>query len=75
MGWAIKNKNDQNFTIEMACCFLIHSYVCVVAILPLKYSPGVQRGAIDQGDNSSNSFDKGGVTELEQILKQKTFTR
>jgi hypothetical protein len=39
------------------------------------YSPGVQRGAIDQGDNSSNSFDKGGVTELEQILKQKTFTR
>ncbi|KAL4599371.1 hypothetical protein ACB092_11G121900 [Castanea dentata] len=38
-------------------------------------SPGVQQGAIDRVDNSSSSSDKGGLTELEQILKQKTFTR
>ncbi|KAL0008191.1 hypothetical protein SO802_009693 [Lithocarpus litseifolius] len=38
-------------------------------------SPGVQRGAIDRVDKSSSSSDKGGLTELEQILKQKTFTR
>ncbi|KAF3968203.1 hypothetical protein CMV_007883 [Castanea mollissima] len=38
-------------------------------------SPGVQQGAIDRVDNSSSSSDKGGFTELEQILKQKTFTR
>lgn len=60
----------------MVCCFLIHFlFVCVVANLPAKDSPGVQRGAIDLVDKSSSSSDKGGLTELEQILKQKTFTR
>lgn len=38
-------------------------------------SPGVQRGDIDRVDKSSSSSEKGGLTELEQILKQKTFTR
>lgn len=38
-------------------------------------SPGVQQGAIDRGDKSSSSSDRGGLTELEKILKQKTFSR
>ncbi|XP_059444221.1 nuclear pore complex protein NUP1 isoform X2 [Corylus avellana] len=38
-------------------------------------SSGRQQGAIDRGDNSHSCSDKGGVTELEQLLKQKSFTR
>lgn len=45
------------------------------ANLPVKDSSGLQQGAIDRGDNSRGCSDKGGVTELEQLLKQKTFTR
>jgi hypothetical protein len=45
------------------------------ANLPAKDSSGLQQGAIDRGDNSRSCSDKGGVTELEQLLKQKTFTR
>lgn len=45
------------------------------AILSAKDSSGWQQGAIDQGDNSRSCSDKGGVTELEQLLKQKSFTR
>jgi hypothetical protein len=45
------------------------------ANLPAKDSSGLQPGSIDRGDNSRSCSDKGGVTELEQLLKQKTFTR
>ncbi|KAG7946371.1 hypothetical protein I3843_14G037400 [Carya illinoinensis] len=38
-------------------------------------SSGVQHGVIDRGDKSMGSSDRGGLTELEKILKQKTFTR
>ncbi|KAG7948974.1 hypothetical protein I3843_13G037000 [Carya illinoinensis] len=38
-------------------------------------SPGMQQKATDRGDKPSSSSDRGGLTELEQILKQKTFTR
>ncbi|XP_040993696.1 nuclear pore complex protein NUP1-like isoform X2 [Juglans microcarpa x Juglans regia] len=37
-------------------------------------SSGVQHGVIDRGDKSTSS-DRGGLIELEKILKQKTFTR
>lgn len=55
--------------------FLFIFFVCVVANLPAKDSPGVQQGAIDRVDNSGSCSDRGGLMELEQILKQKTFTR
>ncbi|KAG6680482.1 hypothetical protein I3842_13G045400 [Carya illinoinensis] len=38
-------------------------------------SAGMQQKATDRGDKPSSSSDRGGLTELEQILKQKTFTR
>lgn len=34
-----------------------------------------RRGAVDQSDAPSKSSNGGGMNELEQILKQKTFTR
>lgn len=45
------------------------------ANLHVKDSSGVQHGVIDRGDKSTSSSDRGGLTELEKILKQKTFTR
>lgn len=41
----------------------------------VKDSPGMQQKAIDRGDKLSSSSDRGSLTELELILKQKTFTR
>ncbi|XP_062091704.1 nuclear pore complex protein NUP1 isoform X2 [Humulus lupulus] len=38
-------------------------------------SSGAQKGAIDQSNGPSTSFSGGELTELEQILQQKTFTR
>ncbi|KAF4354057.1 hypothetical protein F8388_002457 [Cannabis sativa] len=38
-------------------------------------SSGAQKGAIDQSDGPSNNSSREELTELEQILQQKTFTR
>ncbi|KAG8645363.1 nuclear pore complex protein NUP1 isoform X3 [Manihot esculenta] len=40
-----------------------------------KDPPGIRGSATNEIDNPDNSFDKGGLTKLELILKQKTFTR
>jgi hypothetical protein len=62
--------------LESIVCCVYKFYISVLfTILPAKDSSGRQQGAIDQGDNSRSCFDKGGVTELEQLLKQKSFTR
>ena len=40
----------------------------------IKDSPGLQ-GDVDLSADPSNSANEGELTELEQILKQKTYTR
>lgn len=35
----------------------------------------MQHGVFDRGDKLTSSSDRGGLTELEKILKLKTFTR
>ncbi|KAJ9159697.1 hypothetical protein P3X46_025178 [Hevea brasiliensis] len=40
-----------------------------------KDPPGIQGSAANEIDNPGGSYDRGGLTELELILKQKTFTR
>lgn len=42
--------------------------------MPQKVHAGVQ-GAIGSHDDLNNSSDNGGLSEVEQILKQKTFSR
>lgn len=42
--------------------------------MPQKVHAGVQ-GAIGSRDDLNNSSDNGGLSEVEQILKQKTFSR
>lgn len=41
----------------------------------LENPPGSQQQNINEDENPSNNSDSSGFTELEQILKQKTFTR
>lgn len=50
---------------------------CMLHLLFFVYKdfPGAQKQIDDLSDGPSNSVSGGELTELEQILKQKTFTR
>lgn len=59
----------------------LHNEICLIFLLffcmeknATQVHAGVQ-GAIGSHDDRNNSSDKGGLIEVEQILKQKTFSR
>ena len=59
---------------------LLFSSFCFVVFLLLKQvtnnnSSGTQQGPVGGSDAQINCSDRGGLTELEKLLKQKTFTR
>lgn len=55
--------------------YILSSTMCFIWISFWKGSPGEQLEAVEQIDGPSKCANGGGLSDLEQILKQKTFSR